>query len=128
MVRRHREAVLPDAGESWHSAAMIIRPRPTAFALRFILRGSILPIIAPQLLTLLLVSGAVVSLRQAAPYYLRDAAPRRSRCSGWRCRSPRVPQQRRLRTLPGGPQAIGLVLAPQPHSGLPADAQRRLKV
>jgi len=54
---------------------MIVRPRPTPFGLLFILRGSILPMIAPQLLAVLLVSGAVVWLHQVAPYYLRDVTP-----------------------------------------------------
>jgi len=69
VVRRHHEAVLPDAGESCYSPAMIVRPRPTPFGLLFILRGSILPMIAPQLLAVLLVSGAVVWLHHVAPYY-----------------------------------------------------------
>lgn len=51
---------------------MLLRPFPTAFAPLFTSRGSILPMIAPQLLSVLLVSGAVVWLHQAAPYYLRD--------------------------------------------------------
>jgi len=56
---------------------MIVRPRPTAFGLLFILRGSILPMIAPRLLIVLLVSAGVVWLHRAAPHYLRDvtAAP-----------------------------------------------------
>ena len=51
---------------------MIIRPRPTAFGLLFILRGSILPMIAPRVLIVLVVSSAVAWLHQAAPRTLHD--------------------------------------------------------
>jgi ion channel-forming bestrophin family protein len=54
---------------------MIVRPRPTAFGLLFILRGSILPMIAPRLLAVLIVSAAVVWLHQIAPAHLSDITP-----------------------------------------------------
>jgi ion channel-forming bestrophin family protein len=54
---------------------MIIRPRPSAFGLLFILRGSILPIIAPRLLVVLLVSAGVGWLHQVAPNRLPDMTP-----------------------------------------------------
>lgn len=64
LLKRHRAAALPDGSEACYSPAMIVRPRPTAFGLLFILRGSILPMIAPRLLTVLLVSAGVVWLHQ----------------------------------------------------------------
>jgi len=68
---------LPSEGEACYLSGMIVRPRPTAFGLLFILRGSILPMIAPRLLAVLFVSAGVVWLHRAAPHYLRDvtAAP-----------------------------------------------------
>ncbi|MHB8886040.1 MAG: bestrophin family protein [Methylovirgula sp.] len=54
---------------------MIVRPRPSSFSLLFILRGSILPMIAPRLLSVLVLSAAVVWLHQIAPQYLRDVTP-----------------------------------------------------
>jgi putative membrane protein len=54
---------------------MIVRPRPTAFGLWFTLRGSILPMIAPRLLTVLVVSAGVVGLHYAAPRHFRDVSP-----------------------------------------------------
>lgn len=81
---------------------MILRPFPTAFAPLFTPRGSILPMIAPQLLSVLLVSGAVVWLHQAAPYYLRDVTRAVHAVRVGVVDVPRAPQQRRLRTLVGG--------------------------
>lgn len=54
---------------------MIVRPRPTAFSLLFILRGSILPMIAPQLLSVLVLSAGVAWLHHVAPQHLRDVNP-----------------------------------------------------
>ena len=54
---------------------MIIRPRPSAFSLLFILRGSILPVIAPGLLVVLLVSAGVGWLHHVAPGCLPDMTP-----------------------------------------------------
>lgn len=50
---------------------MIVRPRPSSFSLLFILRGSILPMIAPRLLSVLVLSAGVAWLHQIAPQYLR---------------------------------------------------------
>lgn len=49
-------------------SAMIVRARPHAFALLFTLRGSILPVIAPKLLVVLLVSGGVTWAYQRSPH------------------------------------------------------------
>jgi putative membrane protein len=56
---------------------MIIRPRPSPFGLLFILRGSIVPTIAPRVLAVMALSALVVALHRAFPQYLRDvtAAP-----------------------------------------------------
>ncbi len=54
---------------------MIVRPRPTAFGLLFILRGSILPTIAPRLLCVLIVSTGVAWLHHVAPEHLRALNP-----------------------------------------------------
>jgi putative membrane protein len=54
---------------------MIVRPRPTVFSLLFILRGSILPVIAPQLLSVLVLSAGVAWLHHLAPQHLRDVNP-----------------------------------------------------
>ncbi len=56
---------------------MIVRSRPNAFSLLFILRGSILPMIAPRVLCVLAVSVAVVIWHHLAPTSFRDvpAAP-----------------------------------------------------
>jgi putative membrane protein len=54
---------------------MIVRPRPGPFSLWFILRGSILPMIAPQLVTVLAVSVGVVWLHSVAPRHFRDVTP-----------------------------------------------------
>ncbi|GLR68363.1 membrane protein [Acidocella aquatica] len=54
---------------------MIIRPRPTAFGLWFILRGSIVPEIASRLLAVLGISILAVWLHQLAPAYFHDINP-----------------------------------------------------
>jgi len=56
---------------------MIVRPRPTAFGLLFILRGSILPTVAPRVLVIVALSAGVVALHAVAPRHLQDvtAAP-----------------------------------------------------
>jgi len=54
---------------------MIIRPRPSAFGLLFILRGSILPMILPRLLSVLVLSAGVAWLHHVAPQHLRDVNP-----------------------------------------------------
>jgi putative membrane protein len=54
---------------------MIVRPRPSAFGLLFILRGSILPAIAPQLLAILLLATAVAWARHRAPGWFADLTP-----------------------------------------------------
>ncbi|MGP8232340.1 MAG: bestrophin family protein [Methylovirgula sp.] len=56
---------------------MIVRPRPNAFSLLFILRGSILPMIAPRVLCVLAVSAGVVVWHHLAPASFRNvsAAP-----------------------------------------------------
>jgi putative membrane protein len=56
---------------------VIVRPRPSAFGLLFILRGSILPTILPQVLAIVVLSEGVVWLHTVAPQRLQDvtAAP-----------------------------------------------------
>jgi putative membrane protein len=54
---------------------MIVRPRPSAFSLLFILRGSILPMIAPRVLVVLAVSAGVVALDRLGPIHLPDLTP-----------------------------------------------------
>jgi putative membrane protein len=54
---------------------MIVRPRPSPFGLLFILRGSIIPMIASRVLTVVVVSIGVVALHAAAPRHLRDLSP-----------------------------------------------------
>jgi putative membrane protein len=54
---------------------MIVRRRPTSFGLLFILRGSILPMIAPRLLAVVVVSAGVAWLHHAAPQHLHDVTP-----------------------------------------------------
>jgi len=54
---------------------MIVRPRPTAFGLLFILRGSIVPLILPRLLVVVAVSEAVVWGHHLAPGRLGDINP-----------------------------------------------------
>jgi putative membrane protein len=56
---------------------MIVRPKPTVLGLLFILRGSVIPTIAPRVLVVTLLSAGVVWLHQIAPAQLRDvtAAP-----------------------------------------------------
>jgi putative membrane protein len=58
-----------------YADGMIIRPRPTAFGLWFILRGSIIPDIASRLLVVLGISFAAVVLHRLAPAYFRDLNP-----------------------------------------------------
>jgi len=66
---------LPATGELRYLSDMIVRPRPTAFSLLFILRGSILPMIAPRVLGVMALSAAVTVLHYVAPQYLRDVTP-----------------------------------------------------
>lgn len=54
---------------------MIVRPRPGAFGLLFILRGSILLPIAPRLLVVLATSAAVAWAHRVAPTHFRDVTP-----------------------------------------------------
>jgi putative membrane protein len=54
---------------------MIVRPRPNSFALLFILRGSILPTIAPRVLLAMGLSAAVVLWHRLAPSHLQDVTP-----------------------------------------------------
>ena len=54
---------------------MIIRPRSSALGLWFILRGSIVPDIAPRLVVVLGISFAAVWLHHLAPAYFRDLNP-----------------------------------------------------
>ena len=51
---------------------MIVRPRPTAFGLLFILRGSIVPTVAPRMLVVLAVSAGIAWLHHIAPEHFRD--------------------------------------------------------
>ena len=54
---------------------MIVRRRPSALGLLFILRGSIVPTIAPRVFIVLVLSAAVAWLHRAAPQYFRDLTP-----------------------------------------------------
>jgi putative membrane protein len=54
---------------------MIVRSRPRAFRLLFILRGSIVPTIAPRVLVVLAVSAIVALWHRAAPDHLREVTP-----------------------------------------------------
>ena len=54
---------------------MIVRRRPSALGLLFILRGSIVPTIAPRVFVVLVLSAAVAWLHRAAPQYFRDLTP-----------------------------------------------------
>jgi len=56
---------------------MIVRPRPTAFELLFVLRGSILPTIVPHVGAICAVSVAITLLDRAAPRHFPEltAAP-----------------------------------------------------
>lgn len=51
---------------------MIVRPRPSAFGLLFILRGSIVPMVAPRVLLVLSVSAGIAWLHHIAPGRFRD--------------------------------------------------------
>ncbi len=54
---------------------MIIRPRPNALGLLFTLRGSIVPVIAPRVLVIFLISGAVEWLHHTHPGWLPELTP-----------------------------------------------------
>jgi putative membrane protein len=56
---------------------MIVRPRPTAFSLIFIMRGSILPTVLPRVIAVMIVAAAVTWLHHKTPRLLADvtAAP-----------------------------------------------------
>ena len=51
---------------------MIVRPRPGALGLLFILRGSIVPMILPRIGAVLLISAAVVAWQRLAPAHFQD--------------------------------------------------------
>ena len=51
---------------------MIVRPRPSAFGLLFILRGSIVPTVAPRILLVVAVSAGIAWLHHIAPGHFRD--------------------------------------------------------
>ncbi|MGI4950270.1 MAG: bestrophin family protein [Janthinobacterium lividum] len=54
---------------------MIVRPRPSAFGLLFIMRGSILPMIAPRVLAVTLASALVTALHQRLPHHVPELGP-----------------------------------------------------
>ena len=54
---------------------MIVRPRPTAFSLLFILRGSTIPAIAPELAAILVLATGVTALGYAAPSHFARLTP-----------------------------------------------------
>ena len=54
---------------------MIVRPRPSALQLLFIVRGSIVPTIAPRVLVVLGMSVAIVWLHRVYPQHLGDLTP-----------------------------------------------------
>jgi ion channel-forming bestrophin family protein len=58
-----------------HFPLMIVRSRPSALGLLFILRGSVVPTIAPQVLIVLVVSAVVAWLHRAAPQHFLDLTP-----------------------------------------------------
>jgi len=62
-------------GSACYLPPMIVRPRPSAFGLLFILRGSIVPMIAPRVLVVLVFSAIVAGLHHAAPQHFRELTP-----------------------------------------------------
>jgi len=54
---------------------MIVRPRPSAFGLLFIVRGSVLLAIAPRVLVIVAVSAGVVALHHIAPHRFQGLTP-----------------------------------------------------
>ena len=54
---------------------MIVRSRPTVFGLFSILRGSIVPTIAPRLVAVLVFSTSVATLHAAWPLRVPDLTP-----------------------------------------------------
>jgi hypothetical protein len=63
---------------------MIVRPRPHAAQLLYIMRGSIVPRIFPKVLAIAGLSLAVVWLHQYFPRISRITMRRPSRCWAWR--------------------------------------------
>jgi putative membrane protein len=54
---------------------MIVRPRPGAFELLFILRGSIVPVVAPRILLVFVVSAMIALAHHVAPERFYDLGP-----------------------------------------------------
>ncbi|GAC1338895.1 MAG: bestrophin family protein [Acetobacteraceae bacterium] len=54
---------------------MIVRPRPTAFGLWFIVRGSVVPTILPRLLAVTALSTALAVVHRIEPGHFRDLTP-----------------------------------------------------
>ena len=54
---------------------MIVRPRPTAFGLWFIVRGSVVPSILPRLLVVTALSTALALVHRMEPAHFRDLTP-----------------------------------------------------
>jgi len=54
---------------------MIVRPRPTAFSLIFITRGSILPTVLPRVIAVMIVAAGVTWLHHKTPQLLADVTP-----------------------------------------------------
>lgn len=54
---------------------MIVRPRPSAFGLLFIIRGSVIPAIAPELLSIFLLASGVTWLHHRMPGWFADMTP-----------------------------------------------------
>ncbi|WP_246678646.1 bestrophin family ion channel [Mesorhizobium sp. B2-4-17] len=59
---------------------MIVRPRPTFLQLFFVMRGSVVPRILPQILGFALYSGSSLSSRASS---ISISASSASRLSGW---------------------------------------------
>ena len=88
---------------------MIVRTRPNLLTLLFTLRGSILPRVAPKLAGIVAVSCAVVWAEARWPAGVPDHRGRHA-LHGGRPRPvdlPELPQQRLLRALVGGAEALG---------------------
>lgn len=107
---------------------MIVRPRPGALQLFFILRGSILPKIAAKILFISLLACVTVWFYERGELQsLRNmSAPAFSLLGVALSVFPGFSQQHLLRPLVGGPQAVGRAGHPQPGPGprCPGPARR----
>ena len=66
---------MADSGRTDYFRLMIVRPRPSALGLLFIMRGSVVPTIAPRVLLVLAVSAAVAWFHRLYPQHFHDLTP-----------------------------------------------------